>query len=209
MFTGLIQAVGKVVEAGEATTILAPSDWKDDPFKLGESVAVNGCCLTVVTLEALTEGTKLGFDLSKETLDRTALGGLAPESTVNLERAMRPIDRFGGHIVQGHVDGVGDLLTTRTLGEFEVFRFRVPQEGVRYLIDKGSIAIDGISLTVVEPVDGEFDVWLIPHTLSHTNLGTMEPGTKVNLEYDVLAKHVEKLLSERSVDDRPPFDSNR
>lgn len=205
MFTGLVQAVGYVVSIEDYTlTVEFETLSADSPVELGESVAINGCCLTVV--EALTaqyeeskpETVSLAFEMSQETLDRTNLGGLTGGKKVNVERAMRPIDRFGGHIVQGHVDAVGQVMSLRHEGEFTVFRFAVPLEYDRYLIDKGSIAVDGISLTVVEPEAGEFDVWIIPHTLHHTTLGSRKPGDAVNLEFDVLAKHVEKLLEARA-----------
>lgn len=162
----------------------------DDPFRIGESVAVNGCCLTVVS----SKGDDAAFDLSEETLVRTNLGGLHEGFTVNVERAMKPTDRFGGHIVQGHVDAVGELVSRQASETGEVFRFRTPPDGDVLLIDKGSIAIEGISLTVVQPRDGEFDVWVIPHTLSQTTLGGMQPGAQVNLEYDVVAKYVQRLV---------------
>lgn len=188
MFTGLVQAVGQVrsLEGGRLA-VAVEAGWPD-PLAIGESIAVNGCCLTAVSLDPLA------FDLSEETLARTALSELRAGSSVNLERALRAGDRLGGHFVQGHVDGVGRLLSRTPRKGSEVFRFSVPAEGAKYLIDKGSIAIDGISLTVVEPNGGEFDVHLIPHTLSHTNLGALPVGNGVNLEFDVLAKHVERLL---------------
>jgi riboflavin synthase len=158
-----------------------------EPWQLGESVAVDGCCLTVVD-----SGDGLHFDLSEETLKRTAMGGYAPRTRVNLERAMRASDRFGGHIVQGHVDAVGTVISISPTDAGMVYRFRVAEP--RYLIDKGSIALNGVSLTVVEPAGGEFDVWIIPHTLEATNLGDLQPGSRVNVEYDVIAKHVEKLM---------------
>lgn len=192
MFTGLVQSVGRIVErsATQLRVGYRPEAWEAH-FELGESVAVNGCCLTVVE----DTNSTLRFDLSEETWARTALGGLEIGSAVNLERAMRPIDRFGGHIVQGHVDGVGRLVAKTPHEGGIVFTFQVPDAGDRYLIDKGSIAIDGISLTVVEPADSTFDVWVIPHTMAHTTLGELEVDSDVNIEYDVLAKHVEKLLS--------------
>lgn len=156
---------------------------------IGESVAVNGCCLTVVR-SGVNDAT---FDLSEETLARTNLGLLREGSHVNVERAMKPNDRFGGHIVQGHVDAVGELVSRQPSETGEVFRFRVPLDGDVFLIDKGSIAVDGISLTVVHPDNCEFDVWVIPHTLSQTTLGAIQPGAAVNLEYDVVAKYVQRL----------------
>ena len=160
----------------------------EDPIQAGESISVNGCCLTALSEDSLT------FDLSPETLQRTTFRQARVGNKVNLERAMRPMDRLGGHIVQGHVDSVGELRTMLQDGDFTVFRFLADEEFDRYLIDKGSIAVDGISLTVVNPVAGEFDVWVVPHTLAQTNLGSLRPGDLVNLEFDVLAKHVEKLL---------------
>src|SRR5688572_25644529 len=160
-----------------------------DPIQAGESISVNGCCLT-----ALANG-ELAFDLSPETRLRTGFHQASEGSLVNLERAMRPMDRFGGHIVQGHVDAVGELVAKLQDEDFTVFRFRAPNEFDRYLIDKGSVTVDGISLTVVNPVAGEFDVWIVPHTLRHTHMHQLMPGNLVNLEFDVLAKHIEKLLA--------------
>ena len=189
MFTGIVQGIGQVEHwKGSRLNIQADGIWPGDEIQAGESIAVNGCCLT-----ALHPGT-LEFDLSPETIQRTAFSQMVEGAPVNLERAMRPVDRFGGHIVQGHVDAVGELVTVLNDGEFTVFRFRAPAEFDRYLIDKGSITVDGISLTIVNPIAGEFDVWVVPHTLANTSLGAKLPGGKVNLEFDVLAKHVEKLL---------------
>lgn len=191
MFTGLVQAIGSVGIAARSTlTIEVPQGLLEgDPLLLGESIAINGCCLTV----ARFSGQEASFDLSDETLQRTNLGGLQVHSKVNVERAMKPTDRFGGHIVQGHVDALGELVSRRANETGTVLRFRVPPDGDVYLIDKGSIAIDGVSLTVVQPQDGEFDVWVIPHTLTQTTLGAMQPGNRVNLEYDVVAKYVQRL----------------
>lgn len=175
---------------GSKLCIIDQISTADDPIKAGESIAVNGCCLT-----ALEDG-QLAFDLSPETRLRTSFQGLSIGARVNLERAMRPMDRLGGHIVQGHVDCVGEVVAVLHDGDFTIFRFRASEEYDRYLIDKGSIAVDGVSLTVVNPVAGEFDVWAVPHTVAHTNLGDRRPGELVNLEFDVLAKHVEKLLQQ-------------
>ncbi len=174
---------------GSKLEVSAPDAWPGDPVKAGESVSVNGCCLT-----ALEDGSLI-FDLSPETRLRTAFHHVKSGAEVNLERAMRPVDRFGGHIVQGHVDAVGEVVAVLQDGDFTIFRFRAPNEFDRYLIDKGSISVDGISLTVVNPVAGEFDVWVVPHTLVQTNLGDRRPGDLVNLEFDVLAKHIEKLVT--------------
>lgn len=193
MFTGIIEATGNVrsMDSGSLRLDLQGS-LGDDPIKLGESIAVNGCCLTVVSA-----GSELGFDLSPETLARTTLGGLNPGSVVNLERAMRADRRLGGHLVQGHVDGTGSIVGITPTGGATVFRFRVQESGARYIIDKGSVALDGISLTVVDPEGSEFDTWIIPHTLAHTNLNNRVVGESVNVEFDVLARYAEKLLSGR------------
>ncbi|MCE9560001.1 MAG: riboflavin synthase [Armatimonadetes bacterium] len=190
MFTGLVQTVGEVVSfsGGQLSVRFDVSAWPDDPVKTGESVAVNGCCLTKIHAESLD------FELSPETTERTAFAKLAAGTKVNLERAMRPMDRLGGHIVQGHVDGVGQIVGILPMGDHTEFVFQIDPASDRYLIDKGSITIDGISLTVVNPEQGRFSVWVIPHTLAHTNLKDAKVGDCVNLEFDVLAKHVEKLL---------------
>ena len=167
----------------------APSD---DPYKVGERVAVNGCCLTVISAEPIT------FEVSEEALRRTMLAGLKAGAIVNLERAMRAVGRFGGHIVQGHVDAVGQLLSVRPTEKAHIKRFCVPDGSERYLIDKGPITVNGISLTVVEPHGCEFEVWIIPHTWENTDLKGLLPGDPLNLEFDVLAKYVEKLLGPRS-----------
>jgi riboflavin synthase len=191
VFTGLVQGVGTVAARDESHLEIAfPPDLWSDSLTEGESVAINGACLTVTHF---TES-QMSFDVSQETWNRTSLGQLKPDSTVNLERAMRATDRFGGHIVQGHVDGVGKVLSKTDTGEFIVFRFEIPAEGTPFLIDKGSITIDGVSLTVVQPSGTEFDVWVIPHTLANTNLNSRNPGDEVNLEYDVIAKYVQRLV---------------
>lgn len=187
MFTGIIQAIGTVRSFDEGTLVLDSGDLSLDALSIGESIAVNGVCLTVVTAVY----TKLTFELSDETINRSSFSSLAVGDRVNLERAMMASDRFGGHIVQGHVDGVGSIVSIREEGNSSVFRFRVPSG--QYLIEKGSVTLNGISLTVVEPVNEEFDVWVIPHTLANTNLGTLKVGSIVNVEYDMVAKYLEKL----------------
>ncbi len=162
--------------------------FENDPWNIGESVAVNGCCLTVVDAS-----NGLRFDLSPETLSRTSLGSLGTGSTVNLERAMRADGRFGGHIVQGHVDTTGTVVSITPSDNSTVFRFQAPPEWAKYMIDKGSITIDGISLTIVDLTGTTFDVWVIPHTLQETNLGQRKIGDKVNLEFDVIAKYAERI----------------
>lgn len=188
MFSGLVQQVGKVSSVGN-DRIAVQIEPYDEPFALGESIAINGACLTVIDTGSLT------FDVSPETFLRTNLGSLKAGDPVNIERAMRPADRFGGHIVQGHVDCTGQLVAIKPQDSFVQMTWKVHKEEDRYLIDKGSISLNGISLTVVEPNEGWFDTWIIPHTLQHTNLQNLRPGDKVNVEFDMLAKHVEKLLA--------------
>lgn len=192
MFTGIIQAIGKVHSRDEhQLRISAPGLRTWEPWAIGESVAISGCCLTVV--EELRQ--VLAFDISEETWRRTNLGTLEPGQRVNLERAMRPSTRLGGHIVQGHIDAVGDVLSvTEGEGGTEL-KFAVGEGQGRYLIDKGSVAIDGVSLTVVDPDGDTFSVWVIPHSKSATTLGDRKPGDRINIEFDVIAKHVEKLLN--------------
>ena len=191
MFTGIIQGVGKVLGLKDGVlTIEAPDGFAVGGTEVGESIAVNGCCLTVIN-----EGGALRFDLSPETLKRSSLGRLETGSLVNLERAMSASGRFGGHIVQGHVDATGTVLAITPVDNSVVYRFQAPAEYDRYLIDKGSISIDGISLTVVNPTAGAFEVWIIPHTIQETNLGSRQIGDIVNLEFDVIARYVEKMMS--------------
>lgn len=193
MFTGLVQAVGEVTWREEGRLLVQPPlDWSVTDWELGESIAVNGVCLTLISVE-----NGLQFDLSQETLERTNLAQLGPGSLTNLERAIRAGDRFGGHMVQGHVDRTGTLLEVSEINDSWTFRFDVGADADRYLIDKGSICLDGISLTVIEPNDGLFDVAVIPHTFRHTNLSASKPGDTVNVEFDVLAKYVERMISLR------------
>jgi riboflavin synthase len=193
MFTGIVQAKGRVVSLRDGQLIVqAPNDFLPGGATPGESVAVNGCCLTV--LPAAETNGPMAFDVSPETLKRTSLGDLETGSSVNLERAMSASGLLGGHIVQGHVDTTGTIVSITPRDNAVIFRFQAPLEYDRYLIDKGSATIEGISLTVVEPKEGQFDTWIIPHTLEVTNLGDHKPGDRVNLEFDVLAKYVEKLL---------------
>lgn len=194
MFTGLIQTKGTLASLAEGRiAIQIPNDAWDDPIQLGESIAVNGACLTVVAMDQDT----LSFDLSAETLRLTTFASLNAGTPLNLERALRLGDRLGGHFVQGHVDGMGVVDSVQTQGEFTIIRLTAPEEAAKYLVQKGSIAVNGVSLTVVDPNEASFSVWLVPHTLQETNLGTLRPGDNVHLEYDALAKHVEKLLGSR------------
>jgi riboflavin synthase len=194
VFTGIVQSVGKVVLQKEGRVVVeAPISFAPKGFDLGESIAVSGCCLTVV--RAANDGDwLLTFDVSPETLARTSLGSLSEGSQVNLERAMAADGRFGGHIVQGHVDATGTLVSVTPQDNSWIYRFETPAENDRYLIDKGSITIEGISLTVVQPKEGVFDAWIIPHTVQETNLASKNPGDPVNLEYDVIAKYVERMV---------------
>jgi riboflavin synthase len=199
MFTGIIEELATVVEAGERLVVRAVTVLQDGAE--GASIAVNGCCLTVVertrdgsgASSAGSSGT-LRFDLSPETLARTSLGGLASGDPVNLERPVTLLTRLGGHLVQGHVDGVGVLVSARDAGEDVEMTFEGPAELFRYIAEKGSIAVDGISLTVASVAAPRFDVALIPFTLKATTLGARKPGDPVNLEVDVMAKYVESLL---------------
>ncbi|HRF59593.1 MAG TPA: riboflavin synthase [Fimbriimonadaceae bacterium] len=196
MFTGIIQGIGTVRDRSGARLVVdGGSAWPaSDTILAGESISVSGCCLTAVPGSSIES---LRFDLSEETLRRTTLGRLDVGSRLNLERAMRPTDRFGGHIVQGHVDGTALCVGRTKASEGTVFRFQLGSGEERYLIDKGSIAIDGISLTVVRPSEGEFDVWIIPHTLAHTTLDDLIEGMEVHVEYDLIAKYVERLVGSR------------
>ena len=185
MFTGLIEEVGAVARrSGADVEIVAGAIMEG--MALGDSVAINGACLTVAALKEKS----FVVQVSPETFARTTLGNLQPGHAVNLERAMRLGDRFGGHMVLGHVDGVGQVAGVRDQGEFQLWSFRAPQEVARYLVPKGSVAIDGISLTVVEPSAGTFAVAIIPTTLQATTLSARRPGDPVNMEADILGKHV-------------------
>jgi riboflavin synthase len=196
MFTGIVEELGTVAaieDQGDAIRLTIAAGQVLADAQLGDSISVNGCCLTV----AERDGDTWTADVMQETLDKTSLAGVAPGDRVNLERAVTPQTRLGGHIVQGHVDGVG-VVRRRTPSEhWEVVEVEMPPELGRYLVDKGSITVDGVSLTVVETRDDGFTVSLIPETLARTTLGSRQPGDRVNLEVDVLAKHVEKLLQHR------------
>jgi riboflavin synthase len=192
MFTGLVQERGRVVEAmphdGGARLRIEAGCAAE--LAEGDSVLVNGVCLT-----ATEPGRReFGADLSEETLARTSLGGLGADDYVNLELALRPADRLGGHIVQGHVDGVGAVAEVREAGLSREVRFEAPADLLRYVVEKGSVAVDGVSLTVTRVDDGGFEVALIPETLERTTLTDVVPGRRVNLEVDVIAKYVEKLV---------------
>ncbi len=195
MFTGLVEEVGRVssLEDGEMLRLSISAGHVMGDTKAGDSISVNGVCLTVGETD---EGT-LTFYAMPETLRRTALGTLEEGSAVNLERAMASGDRFGGHIVQGHVDGVGEVLGVRPEGEAEIWEFGAPGAVLRYSVEKGSICVDGISLTVVSVGESSFTVSILPQTRANTNLGTLGRGSTVNLEADVIGKYVERLLEPR------------
>lgn len=196
MFTGLVEATGTVVSLtslGEQAKLLLEIPFAPD-LALGDSVAVNGCCLTVSSFEK--EG--VAFDVLKQTLKVTSLGALKAGSTVNLERALRVGDRLGGHFVQGHVDATGSIAAITPVGQDHKLEIAIPPEIHRYCIDKGSLAIDGISLTIAELLEKSAVFWITPHTWDHTHLQAATQGQPVNLEADLLAKHVDKLLALRS-----------
>ena len=189
MFTGLVREVGTVTSMVDGRlTIDAPET--SQGVQLGDSIAIDGVCLTVVACD----DSSLSFDAVPETLARTALGTLDQGSRVNLEPALRAGDALGGHYVQGHVDGVGAVQSVVAEGEGRRVRFEAPAELLKYVVAKGSIAVQGTSLTVAAVDEAGFEVALIPHTLQATTLGELEPEQPVNLETDVLAKYVEKLL---------------
>jgi riboflavin synthase len=195
MFTGIVEGTGTVAalavaDGGGGARLEVEAPFLAGELRLGESVAVNGCCLTVA------EATPAGFaaDLVAETLRRTALGGLAAGDAVNLERPMTLGGRLGGHLVQGHVDGVARVLERTSVGDGEEVRVELPPDLERYVVEKGSIAVDGVSLTVAGVGPGWFAVALVPHTLEVTTLGRRRPGDPVQLEVDVVAKYVERLV---------------
>lgn len=193
MFTGIIMHLGSVerLERHAAGARMHVRTADPEPFTRGESLAVNGVCLTVLPAG---EGS-VTMDLSDETLARTTFGDIGEGVLVNLERALAIGDRLGGHIVQGHVDTTGTLLSIASEGEFAVYRWSFPAEFVPLVVSKGSIAVDGVSLTIVEPDAGSFGAALIPETLRRTNLGTARPGQRVNLEFDMIAKYVRNLVT--------------
>ena len=193
MFTGLIASLGTVERLAEGSTscrltVRAPQLLSG--VKIGDSIAVNGVCLTVVHLR----GDTFTADVMPETVRRTTLHLLQPGDRVNLEKALRPTDGLDGHIVQGHVEGVGTIQQIISEGNARVYRIQAPGELLRYIVEKGSIAVDGISLTVTETDDSGFGVSLIPHTAKMTTLGYKSAGDAVNLETDILARYVEKML---------------
>ena len=204
MFTGIVEELGEVVaieDLGDAARLTVRGPQVTADARNGDSIAINGVCLTVTS----TTDDTFTADVMRETLDRSSLGAVKPGTPVNLERSVRLADRLGGHLVQGHVDGTGELISRTPAEHWDVVRVSVPPELTRYVVHKGSITVDGISLTVsaLSPSLGEgagaapwFEVSLIPETLKRTTLGTKQPGDPVNLEVDVIAKYVEKLLGQ-------------
>lgn len=194
MFTGLIEATTEVLEISESRVVIGlPSQWNSDPLELGESIAVNGCCLTVVT----KEGGRLSFDISDETWSKTTFSQTIAGDVVNLERAMTPTSRFGGHFVTGHVDAVGEILSGRGAEGFHHLVISFPSKYANLVSDKGSICVDGISLTVNKPTGDQFEAAIIPETWARTNLSHKGVGSKVNLEFDLIAKQVDRALALR------------
>lgn len=198
MFTGLIEELGKVIDrkpfaGGERITVAAELVTSD--ISNGDSIAVNGVCLTALDVTSRS----FAADVSPETLDRTTLGGLNAGSPVNLERAVTPSTRLGGHIVQGHVDGRGAFLSATPDGDFWTVRIGFAPEFARYLVYKGSVTVEGISLTVASLAGDHFEIAVIPKTWEMTNLSVLIPGDPVNLEADVIAKYVERMLTLREI----------
>src|SRR5438445_8239641 len=192
MFTGIIHTSGVIeslerLDAGARLRIQASDDV---PFSRGESVAVNGVCLTVIPT-----GDSVITEISNETLTRTTLGSLGSGARVNLERALSVGDRVGGHFVQGHIDTTGILISRKSEGDFAVYRWTFPREFSELVVSKGSIAVDGVSLTIVDPDESSFAAALIPETLRRTTLGTARIGERMNLEFDMIAKYVRTLVA--------------
>lgn len=194
MFTGIIQALGSVdaIESRPKGKYLRIDSGKMSlaDLRLGDSIAINGVCLTVVDFD----GRSFAVEVSPETLNCTTLGSLAAGAQVNLEPALRLGDRLGGHMVSGHVDGVGVIKDCREDGDCQKFRIAAPKELARYIARKGSVCIDGVSLTVNGVADSEFEVMIIPHTRAETLFGTYRPETRVNIEVDMIARYLERLL---------------
>jgi riboflavin synthase len=198
MFTGIIEGVGRLatteLRGGDVRLTIEVGTLPFEAVQLGESIAVNGVCLTVVEFDA----TSFAADASNETLSLTTLGDLRPGDAVNLERAMRPTDRLGGHLVSGHVDGLGRVESIAEDARAQRWRFSAPAGLLRYVARKGSICVDGVSLTVNEVDAAGFEVALIPHTVAHTRFAATQVGDAVNLEIDLVARYVERLLAGRT-----------
>ncbi len=197
MFTGIIEELGHVREVerrGEDARIVIEARTVTEDSGNGDSISVNGVCLTALDVRP----DSFAADVSKETLLRSTLGSLSKGSPVNLERAVTPVTRLGGHIVQGHVDARGKFLGSESHGESWTFRIAYPKEVARYLVFKGSVAVEGISLTISNLTDDYFEIAVIPKTWEATNFSQLKPGDEVNLEVDVIAKYVERILTVRN-----------
>lgn len=193
MFTGIVEAVGRVAavrRSGGGMSVGVDTEGAVPDPRIGESVAVNGVCLTVTG----SSGGVLTFDVSEETIGRSTFGGVRPGDVVNIERAMRMGDRLGGHMVSGHVDAMGKVTKVSPSGEGFELEVAIPEEGMKYVIEKGSIAIDGISLTVASKHERSITIAIIPHTWRATTLGRKNSGSTVNIEYDMIAKYVENFV---------------
>ncbi len=201
MFTGIIESIGRIRTlepvGGDVRLHIDTGSLDMRDVVLGESIAVSGVCLTVIAFDSAS----FAADVSNETLSRTTLGGLAPGSAVNLERAMRADGRFGGHMVSGHVDGVGEVVSITEDARSQRWRFRVPQPLARYISEKGSVCIEGTSLTVNAVEGVEFEVNLVPHTVTHTNFGQLADGARVNIEVDLVARYLERLVAAHGIGD--------
>jgi|ERR1043165_2122253 riboflavin synthase len=198
MFTGIIEERGCVRDVetrGEDARIVIEAGTVTQDAKNGDSISVNGVCLTALDIKP----DSFAADVSKETLFRSTLGSLQVGSAVNLERAVTPVTRLGGHIVQGHVDATGTFLHSENHGDSWTFRFAYPQQVAQYLVFKGSVAVDGVSLTIAKLTDEYFEIAVIPKTLELTNFSHLKPGDEVNLEADVIAKYVERMLADREI----------
>lgn len=196
MFTGIIEEMGSVRSidfVGENARLVIEGAVVTEGTKTGDSISVNGVCLTALDIR----NDSFAADVSRETLNRSTLGSLEPGSPVNLERAVTPATRLGGHIVQGHVDGCGTFLSATQEGDFWTVRIGFPQDLAKYLVYKGSVAVEGISLTIAALANDHFDIAVIPKTWEVTNLSSLRSGDAVNLEADVIAKYVERMLSRR------------
>ncbi|MEV8336172.1 riboflavin synthase [Streptomyces niveus] len=203
MFTGIVEELGEVTAVenlGDSSRFRLRGPAVTEDAKHGDSIAVNGVCLTVVDL---AEG-EFTADVMAETLNRSSLGALVPGSRVNLERPMAVGDRLGGHIVQGHVDGTGTVVERKASENWEIVKVSLPADLTRYVVEKGSITVDGVSLTVVDAGPDYFTISLIPTTLALTTLGIKQPGDPVNLEVDVIAKYVERLMTSGARDTQGP-----
>jgi riboflavin synthase len=203
MFTGIIEELGRVraiEKRGEDARIVIEARTVTEGSANGDSISVNGVCLTALEVKS----DSFAADVSKETLLRSTLGSLQTGSPVNLERAVTPVTRLGGHIVQGHVDARGQFLGSESHGESWTFRIAYPKEIAHYLVFKGSVAVEGISLTISNLTDGYFEIAVIPKTWEVTNFSQLKPGDEVNLEVDVIAKYVERILSVQSPNSKSP-----